>query len=204
MACGGSSKDEAAGDQPVAKADAPAAQADAPAAKADTPATSDSTYSLGTEFRTLWWSMEQMDGMDPNNLPPKELTVTLDHWEFTDPIGVPNPDKVDLVVNIEHKGSSTDEGLNLLAARRWKVGSIEDKESATWGAQKALGAPVTLSVAAGDKAEHIFKDIDLASMINPLFEQDKWPWELEIHLRLVKGKQQFAEHTVIFPLTPGD
>lgn len=55
---------------------------------------------LDGHYECYWWSQSQMTGLNPNNPPPKETRVRIDRWEYSDPIGVPNPDEVILVVHL--------------------------------------------------------------------------------------------------------
>jgi hypothetical protein len=55
---------------------------------------------LSAHYECLWWSPEQMEGLDPNH-PPKKQTVTrLQVWEYSDPVGVPHPDEVTFVAEL--------------------------------------------------------------------------------------------------------
>lgn len=54
-------------------------------------------------FECLWWSENQMAGLNPNNPPPKTTPTRLEKWEYSDPIGVPHPDDVTLVLNLPTK-----------------------------------------------------------------------------------------------------
>ena len=56
------------------------------------------------EFRTLWWSKEQMVNFNPNRPPPKATEVVIDRWEYSDPVGVPHPDEVAAQITVRNKG----------------------------------------------------------------------------------------------------
>ncbi len=51
-------------------------------------------------YECLWWSPQQMENLNPDKPPPKETRVAIDRWEYSDPVGVPNPDTVILVVRL--------------------------------------------------------------------------------------------------------
>src|SRR5215472_4906630 len=51
-------------------------------------------------FTCLWWSEAQMEGLNPNSPPPKNTEVKLAKWEYSDPVGVPHPDTIDVVVTL--------------------------------------------------------------------------------------------------------
>ncbi len=52
-------------------------------------------------FECLWWSPQQIATLDPNRPPPKTTRVTISRWEYSDPIGVPHPATVDVVLHVD-------------------------------------------------------------------------------------------------------
>lgn len=42
--------------------------------------------------------------MDMDNPPPKKTGVRIEKWEYSDPGGVPHPDKVEILAKIESDG----------------------------------------------------------------------------------------------------
>src|SRR5262245_8658291 len=56
-------------------------------------------------FACLWWSEAQMEGLNPNAPPPKRTEVRITKWEYSDPVGVPHPDVVDVVVILANGGN---------------------------------------------------------------------------------------------------
>jgi hypothetical protein len=65
--------------------------------------------SIKAHYECLWWSESQMEDLDPNAPPPKKTVTLLDHWEYSDPVGVPHPEIVTLVAYIPEmfKGNVT-------------------------------------------------------------------------------------------------
>src|SRR5438874_12821838 len=57
---------------------------------------------LTAHFECLWWSEAQMAQFDPNHPPAKATRVALKIWEYSDPVGVPHPDVVELVAEIRN------------------------------------------------------------------------------------------------------
>ena len=51
-------------------------------------------------YECLWWSEQQMEGLDPNHPPRKETPTRITKWEYSDPVAVPHPDVVTLVAQI--------------------------------------------------------------------------------------------------------
>ena len=56
-----------------------------------------------------------MEGLNPNKPPPKETVVRIEKWEYSDPIAVPHPDNVSLIVNVPAEISGP-----LSARVKWK------------------------------------------------------------------------------------
>jgi hypothetical protein len=56
--------------------------------------------SVAASYECLWWAPAQMVDLDPNKPPPKATPTPLSRWEYSDPVGVPHPDVVTLVVHI--------------------------------------------------------------------------------------------------------
>ena len=58
----------------------------------------DAATSVEASYECLWWAPAQMVDLDPNKPPPKATPTALTRWEYSDPVGVPHPDVVTLVV----------------------------------------------------------------------------------------------------------
>jgi hypothetical protein len=55
---------------------------------------------INIAFSGLWWSEDQLNGMDPNNPPPKTTRHRLQKWEWTGDQWPPAPDVVDVDVTL--------------------------------------------------------------------------------------------------------
>jgi hypothetical protein len=76
---------------------------------------------LEAHYECYWWSEDQMVGLNPNKPPPKETRVRIERWEYSDPIGVPNPDEVILVI---HLGSTPPDAVSVRASwltKKWST-----------------------------------------------------------------------------------
>ena len=75
---------------------------------------------IQAHYECLWWSSEQMIHLDPNHPPEKRTPTRIDHWEYTDPIGVPHPDVVTLVIEVpaDTKGDVS-VGFKWLISGKW-------------------------------------------------------------------------------------
>jgi hypothetical protein len=83
-------------------------------------------------FRCLWWSDQQKNGLNPNHPPPKTTEVTIKRWEYSDPIEVPHPDVLDVVVEVKNISSESLKDVVVEVATNWRVGSMKAEQSAIW------------------------------------------------------------------------
>ncbi len=168
------------------------------------PVATEFSATLTAEYKAMWWSEDQMDGLNPDEPPPKELEITLSKWDSSDPIGTPNPDTVDLLVTIKNDSPIAATGLLLEANMRLSVGSLDgNREKSSWGNAKAL-PPKKFDLAANTQVEQRFKNINLKNMWMPLFEQRRWPFEMETTLTLKDGDKEVGLVTAHMELMPGD
>ncbi len=101
-------------------------------------------------FECNWWSAEQMIGMNPNRPPPKTTRTRLKKWEYSDPIGVPHPDKADLVVEVEAGSTPLSGTLNVLLQwkrKTWSPAQLQYETALTLAAhqRERLVVPVDLA-----------------------------------------------------------
>lgn len=144
-------------------------------------------------FRCLWWSEAQMNGLNPNHPPAKTHEVTITKWEYSDPIGVPHPDTVDLVAEIRNAPP----GATAEVLVRWQQGPIEQPHRATWGAWESLdtrpAAPALRSL------------IPLKDKTESANYRTRWPFALEARLIIRdSARKQLFTRTLRLPIQPGD
>jgi len=163
---------------------------------------------LGVEvrFTSMWWSQAQMEGLNPNDPPPKNTEVELTRWEYSDPIGVPHPDVVNVVVTLKNRGQRPMSDLTITTEGEWKAGSLEDEASAKWEEEFVLGkADERVQLAAG--AQYITRTpVNLKQMMDTLEGQDRWPYALRVTVtvRQQGAKQTLARTQVELPIRPGN
>lgn len=170
----------------------------------EAPSVPEDAIALAAEFQARWWSPAQMEGLDPDDPPPKETVVVLQRWEYSDPIGVPNPDTVDLVVTVANPGRAPLD-LVLRATRRWREGSLEDEGDSAWSARELLGERA-VRIGPRSKEAVRFEDVDLRAKQSELYARDRWPWELEVRVEALAraGGLPLATTVARLPMTPGD
>jgi len=62
---------------------------------------------IRAHYECLWWADNQMEGLRSDSPLPKTTRVKLDRWEYSDPVGVPNPDDVILVLALSAPAART-------------------------------------------------------------------------------------------------
>jgi hypothetical protein len=164
-------------------------------------------FALEVEFRAMWWSEAQMEGLNPDSPPPKHTEVILKRWEYTDPIGAPHPDEFDILVRIVNKSGKAIENLTLHGQPRWKIGSIRREKGATWQVSKALESIGPFNLEAGATRTVRFPKIDLKGFQEALFKQDKWAWAFAVEVQLFSAANQqrpLEKAVAQLPIFPGD
>lgn len=158
------------------------------------------------EFRCLWWSQEQQAHFNPNQPPPKATEVLIDRWEYTDPVGTPNPDRINAHVTVRNDGGQASARFRLVTEIRWKTGPQTKPQSARWERRLLLKTVNTVGpVPAGGKVEFIVP-IEIKPKMTALERRDWWPHEMELIVTgraLGTGRVLFATVRP-FPIRPGD
>lgn len=169
------------------------AESPAPAVRAD------------VTFACLWWSEAQMEGLNPNAPPPKNTEVKLTKWEYSDPVGVPHPDTVDVVVTLANSGGQGLSNLEVEVAGEWKNGPLRDAASAAWSQPAILqnfrGVSVSLSV-----PQTLRVPVDLKGMMASLEKQREWPYGFRaiVTVHQPGSSQTLAQAAAELPIRPGD
>jgi hypothetical protein len=168
------------------------------------------TEGIGTDitatisFRCLWWSTAQMEGLNPNAPPPKTTEVMLQKWAYTDPIGVPHPDVVDVVVELKNHGDQPVESLDVRLTGRWRVGPMTSQSRAAWEKPIVLWTD-TISVGP-QYIQNIRVPVHIATKMAELAKARRWPWALQVNLliRQAGGERPLLTREVDFTIRPGD
>lgn len=174
--------------------------------KAEPPAVAERpALSAALDFRCLWWSEAQMEGMDPNAPPAKATEVAIDHWEYTDPVGVPHPETVDVVAELQNEGAGPAGGLSATLSLSWQVGPLDDPGAAAWGAQAPLQSHSDIALAPGE-SHSLRVPVALAPTMETLHAEGRWPHALRVRLVVTgpAGGEPLLETERDFPMRPGD
>jgi hypothetical protein len=178
----------------VPGADAAASQAAAPSAlRAD------------VAFVCLWWSEAQMEGLNPNAPPPKKTEVRITKWEYSDPVGVPHPDVVDIVVTLANSGNQVLSNLEVDVASEWKEGSLRAAAGAVWSQPRVLRKFPEVSV--GSSGQQVLRvTVNLKEKMDSLGTQQKWPYGLRatVTVRDPRSVQPLAQVRAELPIRRAD
>ena len=132
-------------------------------------------------FHCLWWSEAQMENLDPNSPPPKNTDVVIQRWEYSDPVGVPHPDVVDLVMEIRNRNDAPSPQLVAEISGQWLTGSISSERKAAWGAREPIKTLKVDAIAPGQAAV-VRVPIDIAGRMSKLHGKKAWPWRFRASL----------------------
>ena len=164
-----------------------------------------SRVALDLRFTAKWWSEAQMDGLNPNNPPPKTTEVELQRWEYSDPIGVPHPDMIDAVITIENLGADDMSALSIHTEGEWRTGPRQDEAAAAWGERKPLADDSRVAVRSGTRAT-VRVPIDLKAVMDRLERDSRWPYALRIAVVVTSAGSEvpLARAQKEFLIRPGD
>ncbi len=168
--------------------------------------TSSSKAALSADitFRCLWWSQAQMEGLNPNSPPPKTTEVVLRRWEYTDPVGVPHPDVIDVVADLKNLGGEA-RGLVVEFTSQWRTGPLDAESRAAWGHVVPLyrSEPFQLG---HNESRTVRVTVDLAAKMKALEATAAWPWTLRVGLtvRHLGASKTLLTEEVDFPIHPGN
>jgi hypothetical protein len=146
-----------------------------------------------------------MERVDPNSPPPKTTEVTIHKWEYTDPVGVPHPDSVDVVVELKNAGAASVTGVVAEIAGQWRIGPMKSRAKAVWSGLKPLQTWQSLTLTPG-KPTVLRVPVDLATHISELEKKGSWPWVFRalLTIRAVGVDKPLLTREVDLPIRPGD
>lgn len=155
-------------------------------------------------FRCLWWSEEQMRGLNPSAPPAKTTEISLDHWEYTDPVGVPHPDEVDLLADVRNAGPSPATNLTIELFGQWRMGLEESPSSAVWGELFSLSRQTGVTVGVG-QTEGVRVPVNLAAKMKELELRKQWPFALRVVMLVQSAEStELIRREIEFPIQARD
>jgi hypothetical protein len=158
---------------------------------------------ISAEFQCLWWNAQQIDGIDPTNPPLKQTRVTIKRWEYSDPIGVPHPDSVDLTVEIRSKSAERPEKVTAEITVQWLEGLQTRKASAVWTRPIPVRSPVVLQLLPSGRVKFTVP-INILHELNVMEHSRKWPWALRAIVSIRSAGNVVGSSHFDLPIIPGD
>jgi hypothetical protein len=165
------------------------------------------TPALEVSFHGVWYSQAEMHriGQGEKNVKPTE-TLELKTWEYTDPVGTPHPDIVQVVVRVTNPAAGAARDAYLTLQEQWKIGGAKGEDTASWGeplpmrrfaedARLTPGGTSTFSV-----------PIAVGDLVRKLGSHDKYPWRLRVSIQLRDpgSKEPLAATQAELPIIPGE
>jgi hypothetical protein len=161
--------------------------------------------SAEVSFTCLWWSEAQMEGLNPNAPPPKNTEVKLTKWEYSDPVGVPHPDTVTVLITLANSGSRTLSDLDVEIAGEWKNGPLRDAAKSVWSRSALMQKFQDVSVEpAGRKILRV--PVDFKGTMESLAKQHRWPYRFRatVSVHAHGSAQPLAQAQAELPIRPGN
>jgi hypothetical protein len=146
-----------------------------------------------------------MERFDPNSPPPKTSDVVIRKWEYSDPVGVPHPDIVEVVVEIKNEGSAPASGMVAEVTGRWRVGPSKAEKRAVWGLRQVLKRWEVGTIPEGQSATFGIP-VDVANQISAAEKKGLWPWTFHalLTVRMPGLQNPVLVQEATFPIRPGD
>jgi hypothetical protein len=144
-----------------------------------------------------------MNGMDPNNPPPKQTRITLKQWEYSDPIGVPHPDSVDVAIDIKNNTDAALDRAVLEVDVQWLEGPLRRKSASVWTSRSPVRRPVDIKLAPEGR-QRLTVPVALEAKMKELEALRRWPWALRAFITVKRGDKVISSTQVMLPITPGD
>lgn len=145
-----------------------------------------------------------MNGLNPNSPPPKNTEVRIEKWEYSDPIGVPHPGVVDVVVDLLNEGDVRVSDLVVDVSAFWKTGPQKSKARARWNRRVSLRRFSAVSLEARG-AQTLRAPVNVAEKMKRLAATRSWPWMLRVQVTISTASGKLLRQTTAdLPITPGD
>jgi hypothetical protein len=141
--------------------------------------------SSSVSFQCLWWSPDQMNGLDPNSPPSKTTAVTIQKWEYSDPISVPHPDVLNVVVQITNESGVPAADTVVEISGLWKVGPFKNERLADWSTPVLLEKAGPFALAAHE-TKIVRASVNLAQKMTELQKAANWPYGLRVNVTLTR------------------
>lgn len=129
--------------------------------------------------------------------------MALKQWEYSDPIGVPHPDSVDVVIDVKNGSGAALDGAAVGVEAQWLEGPQRRKAASEWTMRSLVGKPIYVSLSP-DGQQSLTVPIDLAAKMKALEPSRRWPWALRAFITVKQGGAVIGSTQLELPMTPGD
>lgn len=150
--------------------------------KSEPEPTTTETIEVEIVFSALWWSVDQMEGLNVSNAPPKQSRINLAKWEASDPVGTPHPKSFDVIAIINTPASAPQASIAL--KRRLGIGGLFKSEPLSWTEWKAVGKPKSIKLAVNAENKILLGTIQIDKIQELLYQKKQWPWVFEAEVEL--------------------
>lgn len=116
-----------------------------------------------------------MNGLDPNNPPPKNAEINITKWDYSDPVGTPHPDVVDFLVEIKNESDTPLEGTTVSVEGQWRIGPFAQEKLAKWDSPTNLKSDSPFSLGAGE-TRSVRIPVEVAKKMAELRNSKRWPY----------------------------
>ncbi len=154
-------------------------------------------------FVCKWWSEEQMNGLDPNNPPPQNTEVVIQKWDFSDPVGTPHPDVVELVVEVKNESNAPISAVSVEIEGQWKTGPFWQEKLAKWMAPTKLKS-IEISSLPGHGSESVRFPINVAAKSAELKNSKGWPYSFRGKATILVSGSTLASTEAELPILKAD
>jgi hypothetical protein len=144
-----------------------------------------------------------MVGLDPNAPPPKATRVKLERWEYSDPIGVPHPEILDVTAQISNHSDRDDVTIRPKIEIQWLEGAEDNKSSARWGKKILLTPPESFRLGPSE-TRTLRYPIGLAEKMTVLSKTHEWPWSLRATISTSVPGSAEEMVAIELPISPAD
>ena len=172
---------------------------------ASRPAAAATPVHVDVAFTCLWWSEAQMEGLNPNAPPPKNTEVTIKKWEYSDPVGVPHPETVDVVVRLANSGGNALSNLEVEVSGAWKDGPLHSPARAAWSQPAVLKKFDGVSVGPSEP-QTLRVPVEIKARMDPLYKRGQWPFGFRATVAVLRpgSTEPLARAVAELPIIAGD
>lgn len=167
----------------------------------------DAAPAIAISFRGVWYSESEMRrlGQGETDVSPT-APIELKAWEYTDPIGSPHPDIVEVAIAVTPAADAAAREVRVGLREQWLIGGAEGPSTATWQdplPPRQLDTAVRLSPGT---TTDVRMPVAIGDMVRSLGAADRYPWRLRVLVSLddASSQQALAMAEGELPIIPGD